>query len=242
MHHMAKAMDFHKTGMACLEEAAAACGAAIKAAGGNMADVAQPLVDAHKAFAAMEDHQELAVHHLSKVGDTWSINETTELPAEAGGCITSIDQATIREGDVPMMDPVRTYPGKAAPGYFTAGEVAARERAARLEGELLGKQALIDQMGRLPAGPPRARLFQVDKTALPIGDFGATGGGGGQSPAELLWQGISNVDKNNPRSIEAAGAKAIGNMLANPATFAKSVFDSSFRGGAGGGRTARFSN
>lgn len=243
MHHMGKTAGFHKSLMGHLEKAAAACMGTGKAAGDLQADIGQHIVEAHKAAQEAMDHHELSQFHLSKMSDAWGVSSTTaELPIETGGSIAEPGQDALTEGRVPGMDAIEPYPGKAAAalaaaGYVTKGEVEAREKAARLEGELAGQKALSEALGKMPAGGPRARLFAVDKSAFTLGD----GAPADANPVEKIMKGV-HLDPDDPNSAKDACSRMIGNMIADTfsggKTFAKSVFDPNFRGGAGG-RVAR---
>ncbi len=244
MHHMGKTAGFHKALMGHLEKAATACMGTDKAAGDMQTDIGQHVVEAHKAAQEAMDHHELAQFHLSKMGDAWGVGSTSaELPENTGGGIAEPGQAALTEGNVPDYSADEPYPGKAAAafvaaGYVSKGEVEAREKAARLEGELAGQKALSEALGKMPAGGPRARLFAVDKSAFNLGENADPAA----NPVEKIMKGV-NFDPADPDSVNNAAGKMIGNMIADTfnggSTFAKSpIFDNNFRGRAGKGRVA----
>jgi hypothetical protein len=52
-----------------------------------------------------------------------------------------------------------------------------------------------------------------------------------------LMAGVTNVDANDPASRKSATARMIANMIGGRGRFGKSVFDPSFKGQGGIGRT-----
>lgn len=224
MHHLREAHKALGAGMECC--AMAGRGTEEKAADGKVIEAADHIARAVGHFERAAEHHVLAHHHLSAAAGGHK-GEPGEQPGDAEDGIykpeeglTPLGQSHLTEGRVPEYTVDRPYPGKAAAAApKTEGEIEALIKAARLEGEL-------EALRRRPANP-KARLFAVPRGSLPVSEAEEP------SAVEKLFKGV-NLDAVNPAERQAAGAKLIGNMIANAATFARPVIgDPNFRGGAG---------
>jgi hypothetical protein len=232
MMHLGKAAECREAGMTSMDKAAG-CFTDAKKAGKKempMDEAAGHLVKAAGHFNDMEEHQSLAEHHIGKVANAWGMG--SGLPTATGGTIDTKTMSEMIEGEVePQFTGGTPDPKKGA--FVTEGEAAAREKAAKLEGELAGSTKLVEALSRMPAGGPRARVFALDKTA-----FGGEveNGANGGSPMAKLMDGIS-FDAQDPDSVNKAAAGMIANMIGDTLkggkTFGRPVIsDPNFKGAA----------
>ena len=237
MQHLEKAAECREDGMKCLNKCAGGIVAAAKKAAGDgekpmtHEEMAGHLVKAAEHFGAMEDHQELAAHNLNKVASAWG--EGFGLPNITGGSIKENSHEEMTEGEVPEDEAGEVYPGKAAKGFVTKGEMEARVNEALMKGKLEGSEKLIETLQRLPAGGPRAKLFALDKSAFGTDEKGA-------DAVSKMMNGV-HFDQNDPESVNSAAGKVIANMigdtLSGGQTFGKKVIsDPNFRGAAANAR------
>lgn len=113
---------------------------------------------------------------------------------------------------------------------------AADTAAMRAECEALRKQ--VDVFQRMPAGAPKVKIFDFDKSALPGG-----ADAGGEDNAQRLGKLVEGVDFNirDEGDFTKAGATMIANMIKNGPKFGKNSFgkapmwDANFRGRGGTG-------
>jgi hypothetical protein len=197
------------------------------------------LEGSHAARAV--EHHELGLHHLNKAMAVW-IGEHGEAPGDAYPGLYDVPpgvhpmaQDELTEGDVPDYDlrypypepertldipPYSTPPAAlrqgAAGGAISSREAELMRKAAYLEGKLAG-------LANTPA-KPRAQLFSVGKQML-----GGELSRGQERVAELLDGVNENEDPLR------ASARILGNM-ALKGIGARSTFDPSYRGAAGGSR------
>jgi hypothetical protein len=200
----------------------------------------QAALEGSHAARALE-HQELGMHHLNKAMAVW-VGERGEAPGDAYPGLYDVPpgvhpmaQDELTEGDVPDYDLKYPYPEAertldippfgtppvavrqgAAGGAISAREAELLRKAAYLEGKLAG-------LANTPA-KPRAQLFSVGKQML-----GGEVSRGQERVAELLDGVNENEDPLR------ASARILGNM-ALKGIGARSTFDPSYRGAAGGSR------
>ena len=221
--HVRKAMEH-------LGEAHKCCAAGMRAMGGadeKAADgsIVKAASKARAHFERAQEHHVLAHHHMAAAAG--HKGEAGEQPGDADGSIyhpeqglTPLSLHTMTEGGAPSEnDGTRPQPGKAAEGTMTKREADALIEAAFLRGK-------VDAMEKVPT-TAKARLFAVPRGALPVGEA--------EEPDAMgkLLKGV-NLDAVEPAHRQAAGARLIGNMIANAGTFGRPVIgDPSFRGGAG---------
>ncbi len=113
---------------------------------------------------------------------------------------------------------------------------AAEAAATKAENEALKKQ--VEVLQRMPAGAPKVKIFDFDKSALPGID-----GGKGEDNAQRLGKLVEGVDFNiqDEGDFTKAGATMIANMIKNGPKFGQSTFgkapmwDPSFHGRGGTG-------
>jgi len=193
------------------------------------------LARAAQHFGRAQEQHVLAHHHMAAaLGAAWAghVGEPGEAPGdeeaglyepESGLMPLGFDHMT--GGNVPDYEADRPYPGKAARGVLTKREADALAEAAYLRGK-------VEALEKMPASP-RAKLFAVPRGAFGVSEADET------STMEKLLKGV-NLDAVEPAQRQAAGARLIGNMIANAGIFARPVIgDPSFRGGAGAGRSSR---
>jgi hypothetical protein len=188
------------------------------------------------------EHQELGMHHLNKAMAAVYAGEPAEAPGDpypglydVPPGVHPIAQDEMTEGDVPDYDLKYPYPEPERmldiPPFGTP-PVALREGAlggaiSAREAELLRKAAYLEgKLAGLANAPtkPRAQLFSVGKQML-----GGELSRGQERVAELL-EGVN--ENEDPLR---ASARILGNM-ALKGIGARSTFDPSYRGAAGGSR------
>lgn len=234
-HHLGKAAECQKGAMSCckslvgMHKDMAMAAKAAKDAGGDAAAITKAISKAaegmdHEAamghlhkmsghLSAMEDHHDLAMHHLGKAAGTeqmgtesWDGTSMPHAPVDTNGL------------EIPAAAPA---PGKAAMSKEHHEELlAAAVKAAKLEGEL-------EVLKRMPAGANRARTFDVGKAAgLPEGQEGT-------DKLQALLKGV-NTGATDQDEVSRNAGRMIGNMLSNPNMFGRNpATDPNFRGAAG---------
>jgi phage head maturation protease len=232
VRHLGEAHKCLGAGMACL--ASAGRTPAQDEGDDEMDAQAQVVRATHHLERAQEQHV-LAHHHMAAALGTVSTGHAGERGEEPGDTEAGIyepgnglmplrlDQMT--GGNVPSYDVSRPYPGKAARSLLTKREADALAEAAYLRGK-------VEALEKMPSSP-RAKLFAVPRGAFGVSEADEP------SAMETLLKGV-NLDAVEPAQRQAAGARLIGNMIANAGIFARPVIgDPSFRGGAGAGRSGR---
>jgi len=230
MEHLGEAHKCVGAGMACVARAHEALEDAEKAADGFSAPA--HLSRAAEHFTRAAEHHVLAHHHMAAAGGAAAARrgERGEEPldAEPGiyepeGGLAPLTADNMTEGRVPGYDADMPYPGKAASVLALKAAQDALVKKAEEAAYLRGK---IEALEKMPANP-RAKLFAVPRGALGVSEADEP------SAMEKLLKGV-NLDAVEPAQRQAAGARLIGNMIANAGTFARPVIgDPSFRGGAG---------
>lgn len=120
---------------------------------------------------------------------------------------------------------------------FTKEQVDAMVKAATVEAENASLKKQVETLSRLPAGAPRVKVFDFDKSALP-----GSGGEGTDNAARLgkLIDGV-DFDIKDEGDFTKAGSTMIANMIKNGPKFGKTDFgkppmwDPNFRGRGGTG-------
>ncbi len=113
---------------------------------------------------------------------------------------------------------------------------ASESAAAKAENESLRKQ--VETLSRMPAGAPKVKIFDFDKSALP-GIEGGKGDDNAQRLAKLI-DGV-NFDMQDEGDFTKAGSTMIANMIKNGPKFGQNAFgkapmwDPSFHGRGGTG-------
>ncbi len=113
---------------------------------------------------------------------------------------------------------------------------ASESAAAKAENESLRKQ--VETLSRMPAGAPKVKIFDFDKSALP-GIEGGKGDDNSQRLAKLI-DGV-NFDMQDEGDFTKAGSTMIANMIKNGPKFGQNAFgkapmwDPSFHGRGGTG-------
>ena len=155
-----------------------------------------------------------------------------------GGDETKLDVVKGMFADVKKNSGVVT---KADADKMVADAVAAA--TTKLQNEALVKQVeslskTVEQLQRLPAGAPKVKIFDFEKSALP----GMGGGEGDKSKAQLgaLVDGV-DFDISNEGDFQKAGGRMIANMIKNGPKFGGELFgkapmyDPGFHGRGGTG-------
>jgi phage head maturation protease len=223
--HLAKAVaakgeaDQHIQALHELCKGFAMKSATAKAADGFDTDTAMGhIIAAKSAMSTVDDHHEMAAHHMEKAAEGGFSAGTGEASAQpAGGAVDGISQPT--EGAVPDYDPTKPYPGKSAAGKAVWDAQAAaywRGKAEALE--------------RMPAQGTMTKARTFDMSRLGVG-VSALAGGDTAKTASIM-EGIEHVDMENPQSRQQAAARAIGNMITKG--HGRSILtDPTFKGAAG---------
>ena len=250
-HHLMKAGQANADCMKCMGKLAGMHGAFVrKLAAGELgkaegdgfdhAGAMKLIQEAHGHATEAGDHMEMANVALGKAGgsEDTAANATagdrangTVIGEYGGADVEGVDAGTRTEGTVPWYSATDPYPGKAArtagdvppAGFFSKAQVDLMVENARLK-------AQVDGFAKTPVGVFKGRTAMSQPGAEVIG-------ADGEGDLGTLMKGIDHVDQNDPSSVTAAAGRMIGNMLANSRKFGKSVFDPSFRGGAGLKRT-----
>lgn len=233
MHHLREAHKRAAAGMECLargmsaEQAGHAAAAALMTSADGLSAAAH-LSKAMEHFERLAERHVLAHHHLAAAAGTHA-GEHGEQPSDAEDGIykpeaglTPLVQRDLTEGDVPEYEPTEPYPAKSAAAALKTAQaelLKAKEEAAYLRGK-------AEALEKLPQSP-KARLFSVPRSALPAGEIEEP------TTVEKLLKGV-DLEATDVGERQRAGARMIGNMIANSATFARSVLnDPTFRGAAG---------
>ncbi len=219
MHHLGEAHKSLGAGRAGVARAERALG---ESEGGEaqLARAAQQFERAHEQHVLAHHHMAVAlgaVGHAGERGEEPGDAEAGIYAPESG--LTPLGLDHMSEGHVPEYAVDHPYSGKGAQATLTKREADALAEAAYLRGK-------VEALEKMPASP-RAKLF-----AVPRGAFGVSEA---EEPSamEKLLKGV-NLDAVEPAQRQAAGARLIGNMIANAGTFARPVIgDPNFRGGAG---------
>lgn len=234
MHHLREAHKCAAAGMECVargmstEKAGRSAAAAALGTAADGPSAAAHLSKAMEHFERMAEHHVLAHHHLAAAAGTHA-GERGEQPADAEDGIykpeaglTPLVQRDLTEGEVPEYEPAGPYPAKSA----AAALKMAREELLKAKEEAAYLRGRTEALDKLPQSP-KARLFSVPRAALPVGETGEP------SAMEKLLNGV-DLEAADAGERQRAGARMIGNMIANSATFARSVLnDPTFRGAAG---------
>lgn len=171
-------------------------------------------IAAKAAGSEVDDHHELAAHHLEKAamgsredGDGIGTNDPTRANGGTDGGGSVMDQSKLTEGSVPEYDPTKPYAGKSAMDNL----LHKAQEAAYWRGK-------AEALERMPAGSsgPRPVNFDVTKSLTPD-----------QTVQQKLMEGVNLSD--DPDIRQKSAARLIGNMITqgvgkNP------IFDPSFRG------------
>ena len=224
MHHLGEAHKSLSAGMACVARAGRVL-AEKDGAGVHLAHAAQQLDRAHEQHVLAHHHMAAALG-AAALGASGHAGERGEEPGDAEpgiyapeGGLTPLGLDQMTEGNVPDYAVDRAYPGKGAQGTLTKREADALAEAAYLRGK-------VEALEKMPASP-RAKLFAVPRGAFGVSEADEP------TAMEKLLKGV-NLDAVEPAQRQAAGARLIGNMIANAGTFARPVIgDPTFRGGAG---------
>jgi hypothetical protein len=215
--HLAKAVACKAEGDQHLQALHEMCkGFAMKAAsdnGGGVFDAHKALehcIAAKSAYSQVDDHHEMAAHHLEKCG------ENIAAPTSADGSEWNNNGqvkpgSNMTEGDVPTYDPTQPYAGKSAMGLL----LWKTQEAAYLKGK-------VEALERMPAAPAGQRPAAFDLTKL--------GTGKDSSAQAQIMEGV--VLSDDPDVRQKSAARMIGNIITgghgkNP------MFDPNFRGAAG---------
>lgn len=257
-HHMNLAKAAHHKGMGFLAKAAhhmVESKKMSKAADGDT--LAGHVAAAHDHFNTAGGHMDDALSHLGGAMSAWGHSTSVDTGTKVGGEINvpTLDQLT--EGGAPWYDSAVPYGEKVAKavqealakgGYVAKDaadkmvkdaeeKAAAAAKSATLEKqvELLSKQ--VETLQRMPAGAPRVKLFDLDKSALP--------GLGGDEPDDKLRAGALiegvNFNMNDEGDFTKAASTMIANMVKNGPKFGKNLFgkapmwDPTFHGRGGTG-------
>ena len=235
-HHLNLAKASHVKGMHRLSKAAGCMLEAkklYKAADGDT--LAQHLAAAHGHFSAVSDHLDDMEAHLGKAMSAWGHSTSAEEPS-VGGERYAPSLSDLTEGDVPEYDLAAPYGAKVTMAQAREMAKSAAETArAKVEIELLQKQ--VDLLSKMPAGAPKVKLFDFEKSPLP----GMTAEAGADDNATRLGKLIEGVafDEMPNDGGARAGATMIANMIKNGPKFGKNTFgkapmwDQDFRGRGG---------
>ncbi|HUC16970.1 MAG TPA: DUF6582 domain-containing protein [Acetobacteraceae bacterium] len=232
VRHLGEAHKSLSAGLTCMASAERALGQDEAEDGMN---ASAQLARARQLLERAQEQHVLAHHHMAAAlgaASAGHVGERGEEPGdeetgiyEPGGGLMPFGLDHMTGGNVPDYEADRPYPGKAARGVLTKREAEALAEAAYLRGK-------VEALEKMPASP-RAKLFAVPRGAFGVSEADET------STMEKLLKGV-NLDAVEPAQRQAAGARLIGNMIANAGIFARPVIgDPSFRGGAGAGRSGR---
>ena len=242
--HLAKAMSAHADAMKCLGKAGSLLAGDVSKAA-STAGAMDELKNAAVGFMKAADEMQLS--KAAAVSAVSSADVAAGGPAGAGaatGVVSAIAQSTMTEGDVKWYDACSDYFAAAGakdlrvvPGMVTQAQAEAMAKAAVAEAkvELLTGQNKDLQaiLSKTPGGDRKGRVF-------PVLDKGVMTGheSGEKDKNSILLDGVNLDNIQSPDDRRKAASTMVANMIGNPKVFAKSLFDPSFRGGAGMKRTS----
>lgn len=236
--HMGKCVDHMGKAVACHKEAMEGIRAlremhqqaAMKAAKGITADVidhAAAMEHVHKCMGAMtkmEDHHELAAHHLEKCYKAAGHTDVDTTSMGDGSSVMAPEYSApgfdgIKPHASPLGQGAEGAEGIYAPKGANAELVKAIQEAAYYKGQ-------AEALSRMPGTTFRAKTFDFGGAGL------TAGGGAADDKTTTLFKGVNTAPQDQAEAVTAAG-KAIGNMLSNPEKFAANpMFDPNFKGAA----------
>jgi hypothetical protein len=247
-HHLGLAKAAHAKGMAFLGKAA---GCMVKMHKGGLTDedfkkaqgdLAGHISSAHDSFSAAGDHMDDMDAHLGKAMTSFG-SGTQVTSGQHGGTSEVPSLSEMTEGSVPQYDADSEY-GKLmkriADGQLLTKEqvdamIASATKNASLEAQVASLSKQVETLSRMPAGDPKVKIFDFDRTA-------AGGGNAGENTAKVaaLLNGIDLNMRDEGDFTKAAGG-VIANMIKNGPKFGGNMFgkppmwDPSFHGRGGTG-------
>lgn len=251
--HLGLAKAAHDQGMDCISKAAAhMVGAAKVNKSADPDTLAGHIAAAHKCFGKAAGHLEDMDAHLGKAMTSWD-------NGELGGRTNSPGVSTLTEGSVPQYEGDREYgksaqpappaPPKAPEGYLSPDQVQEMINKAvttvksetQLEvaqTQIKALQSQVEMLSKMPAGAPRVKIFDINKTPLP--GFEGDGSEDGSARVAKMVEGV-DFNMQNESDFTKAGSTMIANMIKNGPKFGKSTFgrapmwDQAFHGRGGTG-------
>ena len=258
--HLAMAKSNQVKGMDCLSKAAKCMVDAkklSKAADGD--EMAGHVMKAHGFFGKAADNMMDMEAHLGKAMGAWGHDTNVSEDTEVGGEITIPSLADLTEGNVPQYESDKEY-GKALKSLqesITKGELVSKEQVEKMvkdaaekatadakstalleKVEALTKQ--VEALQRMPAGAPKVKVFDFNKSALPALDGGAESVDENKVRIAALMDGV-DFNMENDNDFQKAAGGMIANMLKNGPKFGKTLFgkppmyDANFHGRGGTG-------